>query len=147
MAGEFGHVQMDVDGPLCGCGSRGCWETIASNRAGLRYYAEMSGAAAPSSFAALLKLAQAEDICATKAVEKMAVCLGRGLRMIGCALAPSEIVIVGDITGVWHIFGPLVEAEFKRNALSDVPKLRPSFEGNTARLRSAVALVMNGSLV
>jgi predicted NBD/HSP70 family sugar kinase len=147
MAGEFGHVQMDVQGPQCGCGSRGCWETIASNRAGLRYYQEISGAATPSGFAALLKIAQSGDANAIKALEKMASCLGRGLRMIASSLAPNEIIIVGDITNVWHIFGPLVEAEFRKNALSNVPKLRPSFEGNAARLRSAVALVMNGSLV
>ena len=30
MAGEFGHVQMDTNGPLCGCGGRGCWETVGS---------------------------------------------------------------------------------------------------------------------
>jgi predicted NBD/HSP70 family sugar kinase len=147
MAGEFGHVQMDMNGPECGCGSQGCWETIASNRAGLRYYREMSCAAEPPSFAALVKMAQADDASAIKALEKMAVNLGRGMRMIASALSPNEIVIVGDITAAWYMFGPIVEAELKQNALSKVPKLRPAFEGNTARLRSAVALVMNGSLV
>src|SRR6202042_2702675 len=43
MAGEFGHVQMKANGPSCGCGNTGCWETLASNRAGLRYYHEMGG--------------------------------------------------------------------------------------------------------
>src|ERR1700744_369682 len=71
MAGEFGHVQLDVDGPVCGCGGRGCWETVSSNRAGLRYYEEMSGAAAPASFAALVKLAQSHASNAVKALEKM----------------------------------------------------------------------------
>jgi len=146
MAGEFGHVQMDAEGPECGCGSRGCWETIASNRAGLRYYQEYRGTAVPS-FAALLKMAQADDACGVKALEKMALALGRGLRMIASALAPSEIIIVGDITNAWHRFGPLIEMELRKNALSGVPKLRPSFEGNAARLRSAVALVMNGNMV
>jgi predicted NBD/HSP70 family sugar kinase len=147
MAGEFGHVQMEINGPRCGCGGRGCWETVGSNRAGLRYYEEMSGAASPASFAALVKMAQSNDANAVKALEKMSSFLGRGLRMIASALAPSEIVIVGDITAAWHLFGPIVEAELKQNALSKEPRLRPAFEGNTARLRSAVALVMNGSLV
>jgi predicted NBD/HSP70 family sugar kinase len=147
MAGEFGHVQMEINGPRCGCGGRGCWETVGSNRAGLRYYEEMSGAASPVSFAALVKMAQSNDTNAVKALEKMSSFLGRGLRMIASALAPSEIVIVGDITAAWYLFGPIVEAEMKQNALSKEPRLRPSFEGNTARLRSAVALVMNGSLV
>lgn len=147
MAGEFGHVQMDSSGPVCGCGRQGCWETVGSNRAGLRYYQEISGCAAPPSFSALVKMAQADDRDAVKALEKMSAFLGRGLQMIASALAPSEIVIVGDITSAWHLFGPLVEAEMRQHALSKEPRLRPSFEGNTARLRSAVALVMNGSLV
>lgn len=143
MAGEFGHVEMEHNGHPCGCGGRGCWETLASNRAGLRYYKELNGGSVPQSFAALVKMAQADDANAIKALEKMSSFLGRGLRMIASALAPSEIIIVGDITAAWHMFGPKVEAEFKRNSLSKAPKLRPSFEGNTARLRSAVALVMN----
>ncbi|WP_035348495.1 ROK family transcriptional regulator [Edaphobacter aggregans] len=146
MAGEFGHVEMEHDGHPCGCGGRGCWETLASNRAGLRYYREISGNGAPPSFAALVKMAQADDKNATRALEKMSCYLGRGLRMIASALAPSEIVIVGDITSAWHLFGPKIEAELKQNAFSKAPKLRPSFEGNTARLRSAVALVMNQGL-
>jgi predicted NBD/HSP70 family sugar kinase len=146
MAGEFGHVEMEQDGHPCGCGGRGCWETVASNRAGLRYYREISGNGGPQSFTALVKMAQADDKNAILALEKMSGFLGRGLRMIASALAPSEIIIVGDITSAWHIFGPKIEAELKQNAFSKAPKLRPSFEGNTARLRSAVALVMNQGL-
>jgi len=150
MAGEFGHVQLEVDGPLCGCGGRGCWETVASNRAGLRYFYELNPSddkRTPQNFVGLVKMAQAGDDKAVKALQKMSVFLGRGLRMIASALAPSEIIVVGDITAAWYLFGPLVEAELKKNSLSKVPKLRPSFEGNTARLRSAVALVMNEGLV
>jgi predicted NBD/HSP70 family sugar kinase len=147
MAGEFGHVQMEAQGPVCGCGGRGCWETLASNRAALRYYKELNGGRGLRDFAALIKLAQNENKHAIAALEKMSSFLGRGLRMIASALAPSEIIIVGDITTVWHTFGPKVEAELKQRLLSTAPKLRPSFEGNKARLRSAVALVMNGSSV
>jgi N-acetylglucosamine repressor len=32
-SGEFGHIQMDVDGELCYCGKIGCLETIASGSA------------------------------------------------------------------------------------------------------------------
>jgi predicted NBD/HSP70 family sugar kinase len=147
MAGEFGHVQMDLGGPQCGCGSRGCWESVASNRAGLRYYMELSGNEAskcPQDFATLLRMAISNDSYAVKAVEKMSCHLGRGFRMIATALAPSEIVIVGDITAIWHMVGPLVEAELKQITFGNIPRLRPSFDGNKARLRSAVALVMNG---
>lgn len=29
LAGEFGHMSVDLNGPLCKCGSRGCLETLA----------------------------------------------------------------------------------------------------------------------
>ena len=32
-AGELGHVTMLPDGPLCGCGNRGCLESLASGTA------------------------------------------------------------------------------------------------------------------
>lgn len=33
VAGEIGHMLVDKDGPVCGCGNRGCFETIASRTA------------------------------------------------------------------------------------------------------------------
>jgi glucokinase len=36
MAGEIGHVVIDPDGPVCGCGARGCLETFASASAAER---------------------------------------------------------------------------------------------------------------
>lgn len=32
-AGEFGHFTMDMGGPLCACGKRGCFESLASGSA------------------------------------------------------------------------------------------------------------------
>src|SRR3954464_9772022 len=37
-AGEFGHVPLDIDGPVCLCGSRGCLEVFTSNLATLSRY-------------------------------------------------------------------------------------------------------------
>ena len=41
MAGEFGHIPIDPNGPRCGCGKNGCWEVFSSCRAALRYYREL----------------------------------------------------------------------------------------------------------
>lgn len=30
IAGEFGHITLDIDGPLCNCGNRGCLEAMSS---------------------------------------------------------------------------------------------------------------------
>lgn len=32
-SGEVGHMTLAQDGPRCGCGNRGCWETFASEKA------------------------------------------------------------------------------------------------------------------
>ena len=141
-AGEFGHVQVDPNGLLCGCGSRGCWETVASNRAGMRYYLEIANKPSPA-FETLLELAEAGDPAARKAIERMCAALGRGMHMIASALAPSEIVVVGDIANSWHFAGSLIEDAMRRNPLVRVPRLRPAHEAGKARLRSAVALIMN----
>jgi predicted NBD/HSP70 family sugar kinase len=143
MAGEFGHVQLDPAGPLCGCGNHGCWETLASNRAALRHYAESGGSANGVSFASLLSLAHAGEPAAIAALEWMSTNLGRGLRMITTALAPKEIVIVGDVTTAWYRFGPMIEEEMRRNSLNTNSILRPAYDGGLARLRAAVALVLN----
>jgi predicted NBD/HSP70 family sugar kinase len=63
--------------------------------------------------------------------------------MITAALSPREIVIVGDITTAWHMLGSIVIDEMKKHSLSKPPILRPSYDGNAARLRSAVALVFS----
>jgi predicted NBD/HSP70 family sugar kinase len=141
-AGEFGHVQMDPFGLLCGCGSRGCWETLAANPAGMRYYAEFANKPSPP-FEDLLELADDGDSAAGQAIDRMCVALGRGMHMIATALAPSEIIVVGDITTLWHRVGPLLQAEMQRNPLANIPRIRAAQEGNKARLRSAVALVMH----
>ncbi len=141
MAGEFGHIQIDPNGPRCACGNNGCWEMLASNRAAISYYSELAGPS-PISFDALLKLSQSGEKHAVAALTRMAEHLGHGIRIIAVALAPREIVVVGDITTVWHAYGSIVEGQMKKNAFTKSPILRPAYDGNTARLRSAVALVL-----
>jgi predicted NBD/HSP70 family sugar kinase len=143
LAGEFGHVQLQPDGPLCGCGNYGCWEMLASNRAAVRYYGEIARTSATVSFDHLLKMGQNGDEAAVEALKRMAKHLGAGIRMITAALAPREIMVVGDITTAWHLFGGIVLEEMKKHSLSRVPLLRPAYDGNAARLRSAVALVFS----
>lgn len=141
MAGEFGHIQMVEGGLQCNCGNRGCWETLASNDAAVRYYNESPGAQKHVTFSNVLRLALADDPAATAALRRMAENLGRGMRMVAAALAPAEIVVVGEITAAWHEIGQIVEAEMRQHPLARTVRLRPAYDGASARLRSAVALV------
>lgn len=145
MAGEFGHVPVEREGPLCGCGSRGCWEVFASNRAALRYYFEPGPASDRLSFLDLLGLAEQGDGRAARALETMAHYLGRGMRMIVAGLDPERILVVGDLTRSWHRFGPVIEAEVQAQVLPGgaAPLVQPVHEGGLARLRGTVALVLH----
>ena len=144
MAGEFGHVPLDPDGPRCGCGSRGCWEVFGSNRAALRYYHESTSNAGGLSFPDLLSLADQGDTRAARALEKMAHYLGRGMRMIVAGLAPERIILIGDLTRSWHRFAPVIEQEVQAQVLPGgvAPRLVPVHEDGMARLRGTVALVL-----
>jgi predicted NBD/HSP70 family sugar kinase len=143
MAGEFGHVPLDPQGPLCACGGRGCWEMFASNQAALRYYHESSSAEDGLTFRDLLSLADSGDSQALKALDRMAHALGRGMRMIVAGLAPEEIVVVGEFAGQWQRFGRVIEAEVSAATLvGNPPRVRPAEDPNMARLRGTVALVL-----
>jgi predicted NBD/HSP70 family sugar kinase len=142
MAGEFGHVPLDPNGPLCTCGSRGCWEVYASNQAALRYYRESSGR--DLNFTSLLKLADEADAGAAAALDTQARYLGRGLRMIVAGLAPERIILVGELTAAWRRFGPVIESEMRSQVLGGgaAPQLVPSSEDGQGRMRGTVALVL-----
>jgi predicted NBD/HSP70 family sugar kinase len=146
MAGEFGHVQIDREGISCGCGSRGCWETLASNRAGLRYYKEFTGRSLPS-IDALLDLAEKNDADAIEAITRMCRALGHGLHMVVTTLAPSEIVLVGEFTRAWSRAHSIIRDELRKFPFPALPKLRMSTEPGTARLRGGVALAMSEKLL
>jgi predicted NBD/HSP70 family sugar kinase len=144
MAGEFGHVPVDPTGPLCGCGSRGCWETFASNRAAVRYYQEADAKENGLGFIDLLNRADLGDARAAESLERMAHYLGRGMRMIVAGLSPERIVIIGDLTRSWQRFGPVIEAEVQAQVLpgGQAPRVIPVHEDGMARLRGTVALIL-----
>lgn len=142
MAGEFGHIPVDPSGQRCACGHNGCWETVASCQAALRYYRELAPDVSPISFQELLNRAEEGNAPAQQALARQAEWIGRGLRMIIAALSPSTILIAGEVTSAWHRFGPVIEREAAAMMLAGSPPLiRPTHEGEIARLRGAAALV------
>ena len=142
MAGEFGHMPLDENGPLCGCGNRGCWETMASNRAGLRYYKELVPDSNLTSFQQLMDLATSGDINALRAIDRMMKALARGLSVLSAGLAPEVIQVVGDCTTLWPRIAPILESHLIANAFTSyTPRLVSALEGSVARLRGAAALV------
>jgi glucokinase len=100
-AGELGHIVVRPDGPVCGCGLRGCLETIASASAVARRYSERAAdptlaAEAPAAVGAdrVAALAAAGDPVAADVWRETIEALADGL-LTALALFDPEAVVVG----------------------------------------------------
>jgi predicted NBD/HSP70 family sugar kinase len=144
LAGEFGHVAIEENGPQCGCGNTGCWEVFASNLAAVRYYNEMGhGKNSVRTYVEILARAQQGDPLAVKTLERMARYLGKGIAMLVMGLAPDVIVVVGDVTHAWDKVHPIIQDVVRRWA-STHPAVRivASNPASQPRLRGIIALVL-----
>ena len=151
-AGEFGHVPLSIDGPVCSCGANGCWEAYISNPATLsRYFGREITARQPQpvdvaefTIEDLIARARSNDSKALTALHSTARYLGLGLASIINSVDPAQIYIGGELTEGWDLIEPEVRAAIKERALisdlGEVPiRIVPAVEH--PRLRGAVALV------
>ena len=125
MAGEAGHINIYNDGPLCGCGSRGCLEPLASATGVRRRAKELIAAGSSPGLAALEKsspdftpreiseLAQAGDPGATKIFEEVGRALGIGLAALVNTLNLPLYVIGGGLANSWNLFSPVLFEELR----------------------------------
>ena len=115
MAGEFGHMPVEATGLLCGCGNRGCWETVASNQAALRHYRKLKGKV-PASFTYRHLLIDAQDKKpeAVAALRYQFVQIARGLQTILAGLSPEIVLFAGDIVGVWPYFSGILAKNYRK---------------------------------
>jgi predicted NBD/HSP70 family sugar kinase len=108
-AGEMGHNVVDVNGPLCRCGKRGCVETYIGDSALLRH----AGRRQKPTEAALTKLfadAHAGDEDVAAAIRTVAVDLGRAVATVVNVLNPERVILGGSLAGVFEFAGPQVAA-------------------------------------
>jgi glucokinase len=98
---EIGHHVIDPSGPLCDCGFRGCWESLAAGPAMVRW---LKRNAPPDYFhdtdlsaKKICELAQQSDIWALRAVEHESQYLGLGLANLVTMFVPEVIVLGGSV--------------------------------------------------
>ncbi|MEK7781526.1 MAG: ROK family transcriptional regulator [Verrucomicrobiota bacterium] len=147
LAGEFGHVTIREDGPLCNCGNKGCLDVCGSNAAAVRYYNELtpcgSGKSAPPDFNSILRMAEQGDVRAAEALDRMVGCLGAGMAMLVAGLSPDIIVLVGEVTSAWERVGPTINEIVKRRLATPLhTRILPTDPRTQPRLRGAIALVL-----
>jgi predicted NBD/HSP70 family sugar kinase len=147
LAGEFGHVALREDGPLCRCGNRGCWEVWASNSAAVRFYSNAAShcdlpASAPR-FEDILRLAEQGDVKAGEALDQMAQHLGSGIAMLVTGLAPDVIVLFGEFTEAWPRMEPIIRKVLReRQPTRASTVIVPTDPSTQPRLRGTIALVL-----
>jgi predicted NBD/HSP70 family sugar kinase len=146
IAGEFGHVPLNLDGPRCGCGATGCWEAYVSNLATLsRYFGRDLRDEAPAlTVDDLVARARGGDAKALAALLTTARYLGLGLGAVVNAIDPSHVYIGGEITAAWDLIEATVRAALAERALTPPAGATPITivpPEQYPRLRGAAALV------
>jgi len=116
--GEFGHMVVDAGGLLCGCGKRGCWETVASGPALVRLAREVIALNPDGSLASRIgegsfsgrdvtAAADAGDEVARGLVAQVGADFGRGLGSLVSIFDPELIVVGGGLGSVGEsLLGP-----------------------------------------
>ncbi|MCL6612500.1 MAG: ROK family protein [Peptococcaceae bacterium] len=161
-AGEIGHMVLDPDGPLCGCGRRGCLEALASGTAmaararelvaagrGKAILGEAGDRAGDITAVSVARAAAAGDAEAREIIFRAGECLGMGLANLINLVNPDRLVIGGGALGagepLWAGMERELSARALRPALDRVRVVMASLNGRSG-LIGAVALAVNREL-
>jgi len=129
MAGELGHITVDPNGPLCGCGNYGCVEAISSATAIVRAAREAIAAgrapglerAAKSdpefSSKSIYQLAIQGDEEAKRIYQRVGWALGILIAGLVNALNLNMYVIGGGVVSAWDAFSPSIFTELRERSL------------------------------
>ena len=106
-AGEIGHMTIVDGGEPCHCGSTGCWELYASERAPVRAFIDMKKSAVdqqtPPSLSDLFQAARTGDEDSRTVLRQWAQHIGVGIGNMISLFDPDVVIVGGQITHVWDI--------------------------------------------
>lgn len=138
LAGEIGHLQVDGHRLLCGCGGRGCTETVASAAALSRRYAAATGRRIPAE--EVLDQMLGGNPVATglwaDAVSALATALAAAVAVVDCGL----VIFGGGMAAADSLLlDPVREALAQRLSLGPPPELVVATLGSAAGTLGAAA--------
>lgn len=146
-AGEIGHTIFKPDGPLCGCGKRGCFEAFCGGRhMALRAEAEVGPAPAGGwTVGRILEAALRGDAGARRiqdeALEAFQVLTANCITLCN----PGVVVMGGGVLSGWPELPERIQDSFGRLLLdparSDTPVLRSRLGSRAILLGAAVAVL------
>ena len=134
-AGEIGHMVIDVDGPPCQCGNRGCLEVFASGSAIKRMAIEAiegdertdlvdrcGGEIKGITAKTVYESARDGDRLSRGVFQRMGMYLGVGLTNLVNLLNVELVVIGGRVSEAWDLFIEPVRGELEKRTLGSMGK-------------------------
>ena len=117
-AGELGHVIVERNGRLCGCGRKGCLETYCSATGIVRTYKELNPDAAENiDSKEITRRAVEGESAAREAYRKTGEMLGFALANFTAISSPSTIILFGGLVKAGDLLLNPVRETFEANLL------------------------------
>ena len=161
-AGEAGHMTLDINGALCSCGKRGCWETFVGPRAVEQRVRNLLGSGAKSTLTErtagdltridmemVIQAALQGDPTAIEALHEVAFYLGVGIANLVNLFNVEVIVLGGALNNASPFLLKDVEQIVLSNTLSPARehiRIIPSAHGSDACIMGAITLVLDDIL-
>jgi len=114
-AGEIGHITVEPDGRPCGCGNRGCLETVACDAALARAVSRKLGRAV--GIEEVLHLAEAGEVSLDEELEWTCRYLAIGIAAVINLFNPSTLFVHGRLFAIREGLFPGVVEEARKRAL------------------------------
>lgn len=126
LAGELGHVTVELDGRPCGCGNRGCLETVATDAALCALVAERLGTRLSAD--ELLARIQAGQLSAPREIERVLGYVAVALAAVINLFNPQKLFVYGRLLDLGpNVFDDLIERTARRTlapSLADCEVIR-----------------------
>jgi len=117
-AGEFGHIIIDTNGPLCTCGNKGCWETLASENFIVNSYLKLPNSNKELTKEEIYQLGKNGDKKIIEIFKEAGRNIGIGLVNIVNGLSPELLVIGGGIVEIKEYIYEEIVKKLEESALS-----------------------------
>lgn len=154
-AGEIGHMPVvyDEDAEVCGCGKKGCLETVASATGIVREAKKLLASSDISSSLReineftckdIFDAAKDDDSAAMIVVDKLAEYLGIAAAHIAAVTNPQVIVIGGGVSKAGRFLLDKIEEKFMEKAFKACRNVKFALAtlGNDAGMYGAAALIL-----
>ena len=162
-AGEFGHMTILPDGPLCHCGNRGCIAALVSSQALIVRARHLLRTGVSSvlpelvqdrldrlTLDHLIQATQNGDPVATQVIREAGEYLGIAVANLVNLLNPNLVIIGGPLGQAGPPLFDVLRAEVRRRALSSllaVAEIIPSQLGSQAAAIGAAGLILRQVMV